>query len=34
MIDFNLEDDECKEDELRIKQRDVSPGVRKKWNVQ
>lgn len=33
MIDFNLEDDENKEEELRDKKRDVSPGgARKKWN--
>ena len=33
MIDFNLEDDECKEEELRVNKRDISPGIRKKWNV-
>ena len=34
VIDFNLEDDECKEEELRVNKRDISPGIRKKWNVQ
>ena len=34
VIDFNLEDDECKEEELRVNKRDISSGIRKKWNVQ